>query len=91
MVLYEDSIFCVYKSLYSTMGMYSICVLKCVFMCLCLCVCVCVRQTHRETESSLYTLIDMIKLSSLAVTIYSGYLHFNILIQTNYITLYLIS
>lgn len=88
MVLYEDSIFCVYKSLYSTMGMYSICVLKCVFVCLCLCVCIIERE--RETESSLYTLIDMIKLSSLAVTIYLGYLHFNILIQSNYITLYLI-
>ena len=62
MVLYEDSIFCVYKSLYSTMGMYSICVLKCVFMCLCLCVCVCVgvcvcvreRDTQRDREFIIY-------------------------------------
>ena len=47
MVLYEDSIFCVYKALYSTMGMYSVCVPKCVFMCLCLCVCVCVTERER--------------------------------------------
>lgn len=63
----------------------SVCVPKCVFMYLCLCVC----ETGKE--SSLYTFIDMIKLSSMNVTIYLGYLCFNILIQSNYITLYLSS
>ena len=72
MVLYEDSIFCAYKALYSTMGMYSVCVPNCVFMCLCLCVCVCDREREGK-GSSLYTLIDMIKLSSMAITICLGY------------------
>ena len=87
MDLYEDCIFSVYKSLYPTMGMYIVFVLKCVFMCLCLCVCVCVcvRERERERASSLYTLIVMINLSSLAVTIYLGYLYLNILIQSIYI------
>ena len=83
------TVFSVYIKPFILLWECSVCVPKCVFMCLCLCVCVCVCETGKE--SSLYTFIDMIKLSSMDVTIYLGYLYFNILIQSNHITLYLSS